>query len=126
MTMRVLTAAILASTFLASATSAQSRKSGQILSSLSVRPLSPPNPVLGTDNRVHLAYELVVSNPGQFFITVDKVEALDGSGNSLLALAGKELSRMTTHYAGTGGTLAPGESSIVFMDVSFTPEQRLP
>jgi murein DD-endopeptidase MepM/ murein hydrolase activator NlpD len=126
MTMRVLTAAILASSFLASATSAQSLKSGQILSSLSVRPLSQANPVLGTDNRVHLAYELVVSNPGQFFITIDKVEALDGSGSSLFSLAGKELSRMTTHYAGTGDVLAPGESSIVFMDVSFTPEQRLP
>jgi murein DD-endopeptidase MepM/ murein hydrolase activator NlpD len=124
--MRIVTAMILATSFLTSAASAQSLKSGQILSSLSVRPLSPPNPVLGTDNRVHLAYELMVSNPGQFFVTLDKVEAVDGSGSSLLSLAGKELTRMTTRYSGTGNSLAPGAAAIVFMDVSFTPEQRLP
>lgn len=124
--MRVSTVTILATSLLASAASAQSLKPDQILSSLSVRPLSEPNPVLGSDGRVHLAYELMVSNPGQLFITLDKVEAVDGSGSSLLSMAGDTLTKMTTRYSGKGNMLAPGEAAIIFMDVSFAPEQQLP
>lgn len=124
--MRTLVAPMLASLLLTSAASGQSLKAGQIFSSLSVTPISEPHPVLGADNRVHLAYELVIANPGQFYVTVDKVEAVNDSGASLESLSGDELTTMTHRFSGTGNRLAPGETAIVFMDVTFAATERLP
>ena len=62
---------------------AQSLKSNEILSSIAVRPISEPNPVLGADDRMHLAYELLVVNPSKLFVTIKKVEAVDDHQNSL-------------------------------------------
>ena len=67
---------LLAALMLAAAPlSAQSLRSGEVMSTLAVHPLARINPVLGSDDRVHLAYELVVTNPSKIFITLDKVEA---------------------------------------------------
>lgn len=104
----------------------QSLPADEIFSSITVRPLAAINPVLGADDRVHLAYELEIDNPSQVFVTLDKVEAVDDSGNSLEALSGDELTRMTRRFAGSGNMLAPGESSVVFMDVSFPRGAQLP
>jgi len=45
--------------------------------SVAVRTLSAPNPVRAADGRTHLAYELLVVNPSNLFITLEKVEAVD-------------------------------------------------
>lgn len=97
----------------------QSLKPDEVFSTIAVRPLSTPNPVLGADGRVHLAYELLVVNPSDLFITLDKVEAVDGQGRSLATLDGERLAAMTKLYAGAGRTLPPGGSGLVFMDVSL-------
>lgn len=110
----------------ASAAQAQSLKSDEVFSSISVRPISEPNPVLGADGRVHLAYELLVVNPSRLFVTLDKVEAVDAGGNSLRALEGDGLGAMMTVYGSKGRTLAPGGSAVVFMDVSFAADDKLP
>ena len=60
--------------------SAQSLRADEVMSTLAVRPLAEIHPVLGADNRVHLAYELVVTNPSNMFVTLDKVEAVDPAG----------------------------------------------
>src|SRR5215204_5085667 len=39
--------------------------------------LAAPQPVLGADNRVHLAYELFVTNASSSMIKVEKVKTLE-------------------------------------------------
>jgi murein DD-endopeptidase MepM/ murein hydrolase activator NlpD len=118
MRLPVLAAAVL---FLSGPAAAQSLKPDEVFSSVSVRPLSDPNPVLGADGRMHLAYELMVANPSNLFVTLDKVEAVDGAGRSLWALDGDRLAALTKLYAGEVRTLAPGGTGIVFMDVNYAP-----
>lgn len=111
---------------LASPVLAQSLTSDQVLSSIVVRPLTTPHPVLGADNRVHLSYELLLSNASKMFLTVDKVDPIDPTGKSLGAIEGDALTRMMMLYSGSGATLPGGGNAIVFMDVSFAPDAALP
>jgi hypothetical protein len=115
-----------AALLIAPAAMGQSLKSDEIFSSIAVRPISDANPVLGADGRVHLAYELLMVNPSSVFVTLDKVEAVDGGGKSLKAMEGDGLAAMTTRYGGGGRMLSPGSSAVVFMDVSFAKEETLP
>jgi murein DD-endopeptidase MepM/ murein hydrolase activator NlpD len=104
---------------------AQTLKPDEVLSSISARTISAPNPVLGADGRVHLAYELMVDNPSHFFITLDKVEAVDEAGNSLWSMEGDALAAMTKPFS-ANDPLPPGGLAAVFMDVSFGPDETLP
>lgn len=111
---------------LASSAIAQSLKPDEILSSVTVQPISEPNPVLGADGRVHLAYELVINNPGNVFVRLDKVEAVDDAGKSLSSLQGEELAKMMHLYSGRDRQLPPGGTAIVFIDVGFAENDKLP
>lgn len=124
--MRHFLPALLAASAFTAPLSAQSLKSNQVMSTLAVRPLADAHPVLGSDDRVHLAYELIVTNPSNFFITIDKVEVVTPTGESLAMMSGDGLARMTTRYSGSNNLFAPGQTSIVFMDVSFGPKAVLP
>ena len=106
--------------------SAQSLRADEVMSTLAVRPLAEIHPVLGSDDRVHLAYELVVTNPSPMFITLDKVEAIDPAGKVLASVSGDALAKMTTRYSGSNNLLAPGQSGIVFMDVTLAPGEAVP
>ncbi len=97
----------------------QSLNSKDVVSSIAVRAISSPNPVLGADDRLHLAYELLFVNPSKLFVTLDKVEAVDAAGNVLWLREGDGLEAITAFYAGSRRTLPPGGSAMVFMDVSF-------
>jgi hypothetical protein len=121
----VLTLGLLVSLF-ASVAMAQSLRSGEVVSTITARTLATPDPVLGADNRIHLAYELLISNPSNLFITLDKVEAVDGVGKSLGGLSGPGLKAMTRLYAGKDLTLAPGGMGFVFMDISFVAGAVIP
>jgi hypothetical protein len=46
---------------------AQSLKSDEVLSSIAIQAIAEPDPVLGADGRVHLAYELMVTKSLQAF-----------------------------------------------------------
>ena len=105
---------------------AQSLKPDEIMSTLAVHALAEAHPVLGSDNRVHLAYELIVTNPSPLFVTLDKIEATGPDGSSLDSMSGEALAKMTTRYAGSNNLLGPGETAIVFMDVSFPANAKLP
>jgi murein DD-endopeptidase MepM/ murein hydrolase activator NlpD len=104
----------------------QSLTSGEIISSIAVRPISEPNPVLGADGRVHLAYELLVANPSKLFVTLDKVEAVDAGGGDLWTIEGDALAKMMLPYGASGRMLSPGGSAAVFLDVSFAKGDALP
>jgi hypothetical protein len=105
---------------------AQSLKSDEVLSSVGVSMLATPSPALGADNRVHLAYEWLVSNTSALFITLDKVEAVDDHNRVLGELAGPALAAMMTVRGGDGSTLAPGGSTIIFVDTAFPADAHLP
>lgn len=124
--MRILFLAAAAAAGVATPASAQSLKSDEVLSSIIVRPLATAHPVLGADNRVHLAYELLLSNASKMFLTVDKVEAVDPSGTVLRTIEGDHLRAMTMLYSGTDTTLPGGGTGIIFMDVSFALGNRIP
>lgn len=124
--MRLLPLMALAAAGLASPAIGQSLKSDEVLSSVVVRPIAKPHPVTGADNRVHLAYELLLSNASTMFTTIDKVEAVDPAGKVLRTIDGEHLKAMTMLYSGDGTTLPPGGTGIVFMDVSFAADEQLP
>ncbi|MFG1346565.1 M23 family metallopeptidase [Xanthobacter autotrophicus DSM 431] len=105
---------------------AQALKPDEVLSSISVAPISTPNPVLGADGRVHLAYELLVTNPSKLFVTLDKVEAVDPQSGPVYGLDGDALGAMLSAYAGGGRTVPPGGSAAVFLDVTFPGDAKLP
>lgn len=123
---RFLAATAILSLLAPSGASAQSLTEDQVLSSVSVRPISTPNPVLGADGRIHLAYELMVGNPSHVFVTLDKLEAVDDTGAVLWALEGDALAAMIESFSGGGATLPPGGSAALLLDVSFGPGDRLP
>lgn len=75
---------------------------------------------------MHLAYELIVTNPSNFFITLDKVEAIDPSGKVLASISGDALAKMTTRYSGSNSLWAPGQSGTVYMDVTLAPGEVVP
>lgn len=92
--------------------------------------LSPPQPVPASDGRVHLAYELMLTNrsyapPAQ--VTVRKVEALAG-GKVVGSLSGKALAAVMVPFGADGPTnvLRRGEAGFVLMDVSFPRGAKLP
>ena len=123
---RTLAATAVLSLLALSGAAAQSLTADEVLSSVSVRAISAPNPVSGADGRVHLAYELMVSNPSHVFVTLDKVEAVDEEGAVLWALEGDALAAMIESFSGGGTRLPPGGSAAILLDVSFGPGDTLP
>src|SRR5690242_14176630 len=47
--------------------------------------LNAPNPVLGADNRRHLAYEVRLQNSGSFPVALRRLDALDRRSGAVLA-----------------------------------------
>lgn len=123
--MRILTLAALVAA-VASPSVAQSLLPGETLSTIEVRPISAPNPVLGADDRQHLAYELLVVNPSRFFVTLDRIEATDSAGAVLGTLEGDALAAVSILWSGEKATLPPGGSVAVLLDVTFPADATLP
>ncbi len=119
-------AALALATALATPIAAQSLLPGEILSSLAIRPISTPNPVPGADGKIHLAYEILVSNPSRLFMTLDKVEVVSRDGAPVLSLEGDRLKSMILFYGGADRTISPGSTAVIFLDVAFAADATLP
>ena len=125
--MRILPLLVLSVSVASAAAVAQSLRPNEIYSSIAVRTLNPPHPVLGGDGHKHLAYELLVVNPSHVFVTLDKVEAVDPAGHVLASLDGDRLKAMTVSFApGPKDVLPLGGSAVVVMDVALGKDQALP
>jgi murein DD-endopeptidase MepM/ murein hydrolase activator NlpD len=95
------------------------------VTAVSVAPTVSPAPVLGTDGRVHLPYELLMVNFGTDPATIGSVEALDAADPSRIldAHSGADLA---AHFkiAAIGGqspataVIGPGQEGIVWLDAS--------
>ena len=91
-------------------------------------PIAPPNPVLGSDGKIHLAYEIVLMNMAPSAVTVEKIETLDAESGAVIGtLDGEGLAKMFRLNGGGKGTeLAAGGSSFVFMDVTLAKDATVP
>jgi len=99
----------------------------EIASVIAVRPLAEVHPVLGVDDRIHLAYELLVVNFSSAIVNLDRVEALSASGGKLDELAGDALvKRMRISGGESGKILGASHSGFILMDVSLPKTSALP
>ncbi len=99
----------------------------EIASVITVRPLAEPQPVPGIDNRIHIAYELLVVNPSSFLVNLERVEALNAAGVTLDELSGTAIAnRLRIGGGETGTTLGAGHSGFILMDVSLPPSSAVP
>jgi hypothetical protein len=99
-----------------------------VVSPLVATPLTSPNPVLGADDKVHLAYEIVLVNMAPGAIDLKKVETLDAASGSVLGtLEGNGLAQMLKFNGGSKGTALPGAGSgMLFMDVTLSKDATGP
>ena len=79
--------------------------------------LATPVPALSTDGKVHLAWELQLTNVVSTEITIDSVAAMAGD-TAVQTLEGDALKGVMRPFGGGVGTttLAPGQGALVFMD----------
>jgi Peptidase family M23 len=107
---------------------------------LTASTLNTPSPVTGTDGKIHLAYELVLSNLTATTVRLDELDVVDAaSRQALLSLAGTQLTASSNLVGGPTGDegvtdpSAPGTSipssasAIVWLDVAVAgpPPARL-
>ncbi|MFZ0397977.1 MAG: M23 family metallopeptidase [Methyloceanibacter sp.] len=99
-----------------------------VVSPLVVMPLTSPNPVLGADGKVHLAYEIVLVSMAPADIGLKKVETLDAASGAVLGtMEGDALAQMLKFNGGNKGTtLSGGGSGILFMDVTLAKDATVP
>ncbi|HYZ05677.1 MAG TPA: M23 family metallopeptidase [Rubrobacter sp.] len=86
-------------------------------------------PVVGTDDRTHLAYELRLTNITAANLTFERVRVLDPShgGRVVDELSGDELaSRLVVFGNASDKRFGPGVAGFLFMDVTYPAGARLP
>ena len=91
--------------------------------------VAPPEPVTATDGRLHLAYELLLTNRALPPATITAREVTAQShGRVLQSLAGAELEAVMTPFgtAAPGAVLERGESAMVLMDISLPRRSAVP
>src|SRR6266481_4372997 len=106
--------------------------------SLVAWPIASPQPVLASDGKVHLVYELLVMNVSSSVMTLDRLETLDAfkgdavvntkSGDQIVgALQGADLEATTRAFpSGTTRTVGPFQLTRIFLDVTFAKNAILP
>ena len=89
--------------------------------------ISEPEPVLASNGRRELAYELQLVNRSESTVTVRRLEALSG-GSVVERLSGKSLEAVMQPYGQPthGVKLKPGQGAYVLMDVSLARKAKVP
>jgi hypothetical protein len=91
-------------------------------------PIASPNPVLGADDKIHLAYEIVLMNMAPSAVAIERIETLDAESGAVIGtLDGDGLVKMTRLNGGAQGTELPaGGGAFVFMDVTLGKDAPIP
>ena len=107
---------------------AETSGANDVLSPLVATPIASPNPVLMTDDKVHLVYEVVLMNMAGGNVTLKKVETLDAaSGTVIGTLEGDSLAKqLRLNGGGKGTALTSGGSGTVFMNVTLPKDATIP
>ena len=84
--------------------------------------------MLGADDKLHLAYEIVLVNMAPGDIGLKKVETLDAASGAVIGtMEGDGLAQMLNFNGGNKGTaLSGGGSGILFMDVTLAKDASVP
>lgn len=92
-----------------------------VLTALSADVLAPSAPVVGTDRRNHLAYEIRLVNTSPLDATIDQVQPRAGGKPFGPPLTGDALAAMIKIGDGQGGgaTIPAGGAALLFMDVTY-------
>lgn len=92
------------------------------------RVLSTPRALPSTDGRVHIAYELHLSNVTSQTATIEAIDVLDEGGQSLSRLDGDALLPwvVVSGTAPPGRVLGPGQGALVWLDVVVDAMDELP
>jgi hypothetical protein len=86
-----------------------------------------PNPVLGGDGRMHLAYEIRIANQTDLDVTLDSVQArANGKPIGRLYDAAAFATTLRTDAGPLGNTFGAGEGGTLFMDVSYPAQRKDP
>jgi Peptidase family M23 len=94
---------------------------------IAVRVLNAPNPVLGADNRMHLVYELQISDLFPIAVKLKSVQALRDGKPIGVPVRGRRLTtELRLDSGATGTTLPKGVGAILFMDVTYRRGQPPP
>lgn len=91
--------------------------------------LAAPSPVLRTDNRRHLVYEIVLRNPTTARAVVDQLVIVDQHGSTLASFGPATIRRLLGPSGVPlvpGPELAPGQSLTLFLDVTLPRGRRVP
>jgi hypothetical protein len=121
----VVTTAVLVVAVLALAASAAS--AGPKRTPLFVTVLTPPAPVVGSDGRQHLAYELTLENNTGNRAEVDSVAVRAERGRSLLRIAGAQLPAVMQNFGFVQtSAFAASEGGRMWLDVTLPRGRRLP
>jgi hypothetical protein len=106
--------------------------------SLVAWPIASPQPVPGTDDKIHLVYELLVMNVSSSAMMLDRLETLDASkedagtntksGDKIVAtLQGVDLEATIRAFpTGSTKTVGPFQLIRIFLDVKFAKDATLP
>lgn len=91
------------------------------------RVLAAPVPVPASDGKVHLAYELQLTNTLDQDVTLTSVDVRAG-GETLLSLPADRLAYWTRIIGSPTPTttLGPAQSAYVWLDVALDPDQAVP
>lgn len=101
----------------------------------------PIFPVKGTDGRIHLVYELNVSNASRYTVNLDGIEALDGrtglptGENRATSSDGQDITWKIRPFSVAGqtqtaadftGHLDAGQGGMIYMDLAYPKMRDLP
>lgn len=89
--------------------------------------VSAPAPVAATDDKIHLAYELMLTNALGQEVTLTSV-AVHANDQTLLTLAGDKLGYWTRALGTSTPTtkLGPGQAGVVWLDVTLDKSAAVP
>jgi Peptidase family M23 len=108
---------------------------GPQLTGLAASVLTGPSAVRGTDGRLHIAYELVLTGATPFAVDVEQVEVRDAKTDRvLLSLGGEALSSRMNPVGGAPAGVAPppttlidpSGSAVIWLDVVVRRKAGLP
>jgi hypothetical protein len=86
---------------------------------LSTSVLQPPEPVRGTDGRLHLVYEILLQNREATRIDVQSLAVRAKGGRTLQKFTAADISSVLTTASSRASSLPPGEGGTVWLDVAL-------
>jgi len=98
------------------------------LTPILVSPIAPPQPVLQSDGRWKLAYELELTNVIDAPMTIESVEVRPPASDAIVkSLAGDEIAHnLVVPGATTRGTLGQGQAGLLLVNLAFESRDRIP